>query len=137
MKQDLMVDCSVVLVDLDGKDILEVGGMATVREAMLMAGISPMVLDGAMNALRPFWGSADPEKKPLKLARAVANALQSDNSGSGADKIDRIRLAIKVMDPKQPVELSEKERQAILTCVEKQYGPVVYYRVHEHLNKTG
>ena len=132
MSKNVKVDFSVVLLGLDGKELKEVAGVATVREALAAAAVSPMLLDQATAALRPFWGSGgEPEEVMLTACRAAANALQSDKAPSGAEAVDRMRLAIKIMDPKQPVEVSETEKKKIFDAIEKVYGNIVYFRINE------
>jgi hypothetical protein len=82
---------------------------------------------------KPLLESSDPEPVKLTACRACANALQAPDQGAaGADRVDRMRLAIRLMDPQQPVEISEKEKETILKAVEKAYpSPLIYFRVHE------
>jgi len=134
MSKNIKVDFSVALLTIEGKPLKEVVGVDAVKVTLMEAGVSQMLVDNAIAALRPFWGSGEePKEVELTAMRAVANALQAaDQSVGGADRVDRMRLAIKIMDPKQPVELSEKEKETVLKAVEKAYpSAVVYFRVHE------
>lgn len=138
MSKKLMVDFSGTLKDLEGKDLKETAGPATVRAALVSAGVSAMLIDQAVSALRPFWGTGgEPEETLLTAARACAGALQHpDQAATGATRVDNMRLALKLMDV-QPVEVSEKEKDTILKAVEKAYpGPIVYFRVHELFERT-
>jgi hypothetical protein len=132
MSKNVKVDFSAVLLGLDGKELKEVSGVDAVRASLLAAGVSTMLLDQATAALRPFWGSGgEPEEVKLTACRACANALQSDKAPNGAEAVDRMRIAIKLMDPKQPVEVTEPEKKKILDAIEKVYGNIVYFRVNE------
>lgn len=134
----MRIDFNIALKDLDGKDITEASGPEAIQRALLEGGVSAMLLGRAMQALTPFFNTGEaPARVVLTAARACANALQADQEAKGADKVDRIRLAIKLMDPKQPVELSEREKDTILKCTDKAYGALIYARVYDLLNAEG
>lgn len=130
--KNLKVDFSTALTDLEGKEIKERAGVQAVAAALAEAGVSNMLIEQALASLRPFWGSGgEPKEVVLTAGRACANALQQpDQAMPGADRVDRMRLAIKLMDV-QPVEITEKEKTTILSAVEKAYpGPIIYFRLH-------
>lgn len=134
MSRNLKVDFNTPLTTIEGKSLKEVVGLDAVRVTLLEAGVSQMLLDQAVAALRPFWGSGEePKETVLTACRACANALQAtEPTTPGADRVDRMRLAIRLMDPKQPVELTERDKDTILKAVEKAYpNAVVYFRLHE------
>lgn len=134
MSRNLKVDFTTELNTIEGKPLKEVVGVDAVKVTLLEAGVSQMLLDQAIAALRPFWQSGEePKEIILTACRACANALQAtDQSTPGADRVDRMRLAIKLMDPKQPVEITERDKDTILKAVEKAYpNAVVYFRIHE------
>jgi len=128
----MKVDFLVELKAMDGKVFKERAGLDAVRTALLEAGVSSMMLDAAMGALRPFWGTADPKETAVTAQAVCMAALQApEQTLTGSERVDRMRLVIKILDPEQ-FELSEKEKETILKCVEKAYAsPVVYFRVHE------
>lgn len=131
----MKVDFSVVLKTLEGVDLNEKAGPQTVRSALVEAGVSEQLLDRAMSILAPFFGTGDePKETKLTLGRVAANALQApDPSISGAERVDRMRLALKTIDV-QPVEISEQEKEKILKAIEKTYpSPLVYFRAKEIL----
>lgn len=127
----MRVDFSTELNTLEGKPLMERAGPASVAAALIEAGVAQVLLDRALAVLRPFFGTGDePKEVKLTACRACANALQAaDASISGAERVDRMRLAIKLMD-NQPVEVSKSEEATILKCVEKAYdSPLIYFRV--------
>jgi hypothetical protein len=134
MSRNLKVDFTTALTTIEGKPLKEIVGVDSVKVSLLEAGVSQMLLDQAIGALRPFWGSGEePKETVLTACRACANALQATDANTpGADRVDRMRLAIRLMDYKQPVEITERDKDMILKSVEKAYpNAVVYFRIHE------
>lgn len=130
----MKVDFSTVLKNLEGDQMKERAGPQSVALALLEAGVSQMMVERALAVLKGFWNTGDEPKETLLTAcRVAANALQAaDNAVSGAERVDRMRLAIKLMDPAQPVEVSAAEREKILKAVEKTYdSPIIYFRMSE------
>jgi len=133
VSKNLMVDFKINLCALDGKPLKERSGLDSVRVALMDAGVSAMLLDSAVAALRPFWGSGEEPKEVLLTAQSVAMmALQvPDQAMTGADRVDRMRLAIRLLQP-GPIEITERERETIMKAIEKAYAsPVVYFRIDE------
>lgn len=134
MSKNLQVDFTTILRGLDNKPLKERSGVESVKAALLEAGVSTMMLDSAIGMLRAFWGTGgEPKEIEVTAQAACMQALQMpDQALGGADRVVRMRLALKLLDPKQPVDVDEKERETILKAVEKAYAsPVVYFRINE------
>ncbi|MDH4172144.1 MAG: hypothetical protein OEW90_05020 [Betaproteobacteria bacterium] len=138
MSKTMKVQFAVDLMNLQGEPLKERAGIESVRAAMREAGIADMMLDQAIAILRGFWGTGgDPKETILTAQSACMAALQlPDQAMMGAERVDRMRLALKLLD-KEPVEISEKEKEIILKAIEKAYAsPVVYYRINELFNEA-
>lgn len=127
------VDFSKVLKSLDGTDLRDVVGMAGIQQSLLSAGLPKDKLEEATVALSTLFPGGKPKDKPLTAAHVVATALQNcDGSVPGPERIDRIRVALLAMDPKQPVEVNEVDKTLIFESVAKTYTqPIVYFRINE------
>jgi hypothetical protein len=133
MSKHLKVQFAVELKGLDNNPLKERAGPDTVKAALLEAGVAPMLLDAAMGTLRAFWGTGgDPKETILTAQAACMAALQiPEQSLTGAERLVRMRLAIKLLDT-APVEVNDTEKDMILKAIEKAYAsPVVYYRINE------
>lgn len=82
------------------------------------------------------------DEKPLTVRIACTEALGSayqdevrDRPISGEEKMKRYRLAIKVQDAENEIELDAKQITTILELISKRFpSPVVYGRLYDILN---
>lgn len=124
-------ESSQLLKDLDGEAIKD-----NLTVSQLVAGISQHLSDSAK---REFSDALTKLKlRDLTFGRACANALvgvyNDEQSLGGAEKLERMELAIRVLKPKFKLTTTEKDR--IKNLVAKMYGPIVVGPVWAALDGT-
>lgn len=132
----MKVDFNAPINDMEGKPVIERTGIPDIIEALLKAGVARENVDTALTGLHRYFGGGTPEQRKLTAAGVATAALQTvEPSASGGERVDRMRLVMKAIDPAQPAEITDKEKETLLKAVEKAYASsaLVYFRMHELL----
>lgn len=133
--QTVKVNFNTAVTDLDDKAIKSSSGPQDIVQAMLGCGMKKPDIERHMTAVLKDIDE-DLAKSEDLTARAVAKTAlgASDEKASGSDRVDRIELALRISGSKEPVEITNKERDMILERVKEIYpGPVIYYRMSKLL----
>lgn len=98
-------------------------------------------LDGEPMQFVENEGKATEKKVTLTFKKVSTDSLmamfQDEKDLTGEDKIKRAMLAQKIYSATDIVELSLDEAQQVKKVVNKLYGTMPYFRVHEILESAG
>ena len=132
----MKVDFKTPICNLKGEAMKNAFGVNDMADALLKYGVPQDKLNPALIALDAFSSTKDKQTENLLAHHLAANALQfiaSDEKIDGATRMKWMRLAFRVMDSQQPVEIDNPEKKLILERVEKAYAQSVllYGRMEE------
>ena len=133
----MKVDFGTKILDARGNVIKNAFGRNDMLDALAKYGIAPERQEAALAVLAQFSALGEHRTEDLCAHHLVANALQfvaSDERIDGAKKTRWMKLAFKVMDEQQPVEINAEEKDLILQRVDKAYSQsVLFYARMEEL----